>query len=385
VTYRSPGQDEPDVVGFGSERRPRRPWIYRGVVGAAVLVAAGLVVAHVAGERNAAAKGRPPPVILIHVGHRLLGATTGWEVVARGPRSLVIIQPSTGAVVQTAVPPLLSNNPEVALLVQPHRVIIRSYDEVPGYVVPDGGEARLLTGPLADNSPGPLLPGPQAGQAWVLLAPDQLPQGIGLVNAAGRLTRTTIRQPAFGSMAATAIADGRGYVLLLDESNGVYDAGPTWYRKIDAELVAVGPTRWLGFLCSGRHCGSVTIDAATGAMSNLPGPGVQAAFAWPTLGVTSPDGSTAAVPIFGQDGGVTLRLISLVNGSSQSLPVTLSSYAGYQFMAFSPDGRWLFVISAQGKLLAVSVRTGKVTGFGIRLPALSQVAIRPAPAATTAP
>lgn len=385
MTYRYPGQNDPDVVGFGSERPPRRPWISRALLSAAVLAAIGVVVAHAAAGPHPAAKAEPPPIVISHIGHRLFGATTGWELVARGSRDLVIIQPDTGLVVQTAVPALLSNNPEVALLVQPHQVIVKSYDDVPGYVVPDGGQARLLTGPMANDSPGPLLPGPGPGQAWVLISPDQPPQGIGLVNAAGRLTHTTIMQPPIGSMAATAIADGRGYVLLLDESNGVYDAGPTWYRKIDAELVAVGPSRWLGDLCSRQRCRSVAIDAATGATRDLPGPGLAAAFAWPTLGVTSPDGSIAAVPVFGKDGGVTLRLMSLINGSSETLPVALSSYPGYQYMVFSPDSRWLFIISAKGKLLAVDIRTRTVTGLGVRLPALSQLATRPAPALTTAP
>jgi hypothetical protein len=383
VTYRYRGPDDSDVVGFGSERPPRRPWMSRALLAAAVLVAAGLVVAHAAAGRHAAARGQPPPVV-ISLGHRLLGVTAGWEVIARGPRYLVIIQPATGRVVETPVPELLSNNPEVSLLVEPHRVIVRSFDEVPGYVVPDGGAAGPLTGPLAGNGPGPLLPGPQPGQAWVLLDTDEFPYGIGLVSADGRLTPTKIRQP-LGSNPTTAIADGRGYVLVLNDSNGLYDAGPTWYRKIGAELSAVGPRNWLGFACLRAHCYNVAINAATGALRYLPGPALETAFAWPTLGVTSPDGSTAAVPVFVSDGGVRVELVSLTKGTRTTLPVNLSPYPGYQFMAFSPDGRWLFVISAGGRLLAVSIRTGKVTGLGLRLPALSQVAIRPAPAPTRAP
>jgi hypothetical protein len=340
----------------------------------------------VAGERHPAAKARPSPVTVIHLGHRLLGVTAGWELVARGPRFLLIIQPSTGRVIRTAVPVLQSASLDVALLVESHRVIVRSFDQVPAYVVPDGGAAKLLTGPLAAGSPGVLLPGPRPGQAWVLRdGARAIPQSIALVNAAGRLTRTTIRQLPVGSLPATAIADGRGYVLLMNESSGLYDAGPTWYRKINAELVAVGPSRWFGFTCHRLRCHNVVIDAATGAARTLPGPGLGDAFTWPIPGVTSPDGSIAAAAVFGNYGEITIQLFNLSTGTSTMLPVTMSPDAGYQVMAFSPDGRWLFVAAAGGRLLAVSMLTDKVTSLGFSLPPISQVAIRPAPAPTTAP
>jgi hypothetical protein len=386
VAYRDPSQDEPDVVGFGSRRPPRRPWISRALLGVAAVVIASIVAAHVVGERHPAAKGQPPPVTVRRIGHRLLGVTANWELVARGPHYLVTIQPSTGRVVQTAVPPLQSASPDVALLVESHRVIVRSFDEIPGYVVPDGGAAQVLTGPLAASKPGVVLPGPQPGQAWILVdGPTQIPQAIALVNAAGQLTRTTILLPPVGSPAATAIADGRGYVLLMNGSNDLYDAGPTWYRKVDAELVAVGPSRWFGFTCRHNRCRNVTIDAATGALRPLPGPGLPDAFTWPVPGVTSPDGSVAAVPVFGNYGDVTIQLVSLTTGTSTTLPVTMSPYADDQVMVFSPDGRWLFVAAAGGRLIAVSMLTDKVTSLGVSLPLISQVAIGPAPAPTTAP
>jgi hypothetical protein len=258
-------------------------------------------------------------------------------------------------------------------------VVVRSYDQVPGYVVPDGAPARLLTGTLAADSPGPLLPGPQQGQAWVLVS-IPLPQSLALVGLDGKATSTRVRLPPNGALPGTAISDGRGYVLLLDEMSAydLYDAGPTWYRHINAEILAVGSSRWLGVVCH-KQCSNVVIDPATGSQRILPGPATQVAFSWPTLGVTSPDGSLAAVATYSDGNTMDLRLVSLQSGSSRTLPLPLVTAPGYQLMVWSPDSRWLFVVGRDGQLLAINAHTDQVTGLGIRLPAISQVAIRPAP------
>jgi len=48
-------------------------------------------------------------------------------------------------------------------------------------------------------------------------------------------------------------------------------------------------------------------------------------------------------------------------------------------MAWSPDSQWLFAVGAAGRLLAISVRTGRAVSVGVPLPPLSQVAVRAAP------
>jgi sugar lactone lactonase YvrE len=47
-------------------------------------------------------------------------------------------------------------------------------------------------------------------------------------------------------------------------------------------------------------------------------------------------------------------------------------------LAWSPDGKWLFVVAAHGKLLAIWAATGQVTGLGVTLPPLQQIAVRSA-------
>src|SRR5580658_8813603 len=101
-----------------------------------------------------------------------------------------------------------------------------------------------------------------------------------------------------------------------------------------------------------------------------------------TLGVISPDGTTAAVPVFATSdsgGSVTIRLVNLNTDASRTLDVVMDPSPGYQIMAWSPDSRWQFVPASGGRLVAVDAHTGQATGLGVSLPAIDQVAIRNAP------
>jgi hypothetical protein len=349
-------------------------------------VAAALIVAVVV--TNSARHGHKPPkptapsqsrVAISHLRQHVLGVTGSWDLFARGVSYLIRIQFASGTITRTSVPPLQSNNPEVALLVGPHEIIVRSYDQVPGYVVPDGDPASTLTGPLAADGPGPLLPGPLASQAWILVSSPGR-EKLALVDLDGRATGTSIRMPGGGALPATAISDGRGYVLLLTSANRIYDAGPTWDRIVPTMAVAVGPTGWLSLACHDGRCRDVVTSAASGAQRTLPGRGLQdSAFTWPTLGTISPDGTIAAVPVFfgnRSGSGVTIRLVNLRGGTTRSLHVALNPAPGYQFMAWSPDSRWLFVVAENGRIVAVSARTGQATGLGLPLPPVSQIAVR---------
>jgi hypothetical protein len=107
------------------------------------------------------------PVVVTQLGHRVLGVRAGWELFVRGsrglsgpPGELVRIQLAKGRLTRTTVPALLSTGP-VSFLVQPRTVIIRPFDFVPGYLVPDGRPAERLSGGLSLR--GPAVPGPQPG------------------------------------------------------------------------------------------------------------------------------------------------------------------------------------------------------------------------------
>jgi hypothetical protein len=75
-----------------------------------------------------------------------------------------------------------------------------------------------------------------------------------------------------------------------------------------------------------------------------------------------------------------VHLIDLRTGVTTDLDVPVSAPGGdasEQAMAWSPDGRWLFVAASGGQLVVVNQRTGRTESLGVSLPAVDQVAIRP--------
>ena len=379
-----------EVVQFGSGRTLGSRRLPR--IALACLVLAAIVTVAVRGtgqQARHAAKTPLPAVRVMSVGHSLLGVTAGWELFARGLDDLLRIQLAEGKISVTYVPPLLSASPYVAFVIGAHEAVIRSTDLVPGYVVPDGGQARLMTGPLAGS--GPLIPGPAPAQAaWVTSGAPTKP-ALSLVTLTGRRAGPTIRfQPGGPLLPETAVSDGRGYVLVTTGSYSVYDAGPGWDRPVPGTVVAVGPASWLVLACNGayRHCRNEVVDIPDSARRVLPGPvtGYPNYFSWPPTGVIAPDGSSAAVAENGRDGQLTVHLINLRSGANRNLNIVLgasysnnlplSSDLGGQSMVWSPDSRWLFVAAADGKLVAVDARTGKAELLWTRLPAVSEVAIR---------
>jgi len=377
-----------EVVQFGSGRSSGGRWLAR--TGLACLVLAAVVVVAVGGtgqHPRHAAKTPPPAVRVIAAGHRLLGVTAGWELFARGPDDLVRIQLAQGKISVTYVPPLESANPNVAFVIGAHEAVIKSTDLVPGYVVPDGGQARLLTGALAGDSA--LIPGPPRTQAaWVPSGSPTSPE-LTLVSLTGHRAGPTIRfRPGGPQAPANAVSDGRGYVLVSTGSFSAYDAGPGWDRPLPGTVVAVGSASWLVMTCDSlyRHCRYEVVDTAGGARRVLPGSaaGYPDYFSWPPTGVIAPDDSTAAVAESGRDGRLTVHLINLQSGASRNLNIVmgtpgnppLGADLNDQSMVWSPDSRWLFVAAAGGKLVAVDARTGKAERLWTKLPAVSQVAIR---------
>jgi hypothetical protein len=385
-------------VEFGSgrsaARRPLPRWVPRALL--ACLVVAALVTVAVRGVSHQArpaakAPAPPPPMRVTLAGYRLLGVTAGWELFARGPNELLRIQLAQGKITQTYVPPLETASPDVAFVIGAHEAVIRPSDLVPGYVVPDGGQARPLTGVLSDG--GPLVPGPAGSQAaWVASGSPTSPE-LSLIALTGHRSGPSIRFQSGGpQVPATAISDGRGDVLVTDNNDFiVYDTGPGWDRPVPGTVIAVGPTEWLVDACDPLylHCRDEVVNASSGSRRAVPGAaptGPYYYFGWPPTGVISPDGSTAAVAESGRNEQLTVHLVDLRTGATRDLnvPVGMSGgdlevggNANENSMVWSPDGRWLFVAATGGKLVVVDTRTGRVEGLGVRLPAVEQVAIRP--------
>jgi hypothetical protein len=388
-------------VEFGRRRSAGGRWGSRVLLAGLVLAAVVTVAVRSADyqARPARSPAPPPGLRVVAVGHRLLGVTAGWELFARGPDDLLRIELARGRIIQTYVPPLDTASPDVALVIGSRSVVIRPSDLVPGYFIPDGGQARPLTGLLADG--GPIVPGPAGSQAaWVTSGAPTSPV-LSLVTLAGHRSGPSINfQPGAPQLPSTAVTDGRGDVLVTDGHFSGYDAGPGWLRPVPGTVVAVGPATWLTDVCDAqyRHCRDEVVDAITGSRRVVPGPaafGASYIYSWPPTGVISADGSIAAVAGNGRNGLVTVLLIDLRTGAIRDLNLALGAgdrgvvadapggnlplggAASEESMAWSPDGRWLFVVASGGKLLAIDPRTGRAQSLGVRLPAVDQVAIRP--------
>jgi WD40 repeat protein len=303
------------------------------------------------------------------LGHPLLNTTAGWELFGRGEQVLVRVQPAAGRITRTTVPGLLSSGP-VSFLAGSDRVIIRPLDRVPGYVVQDGRPARQLS-PFI-NEEGPVFPGPNADQLWVQPADDRQPV-LALATLEGKRLADLIPVPSESS-SFQAVPDGAGN-LLIPGIGGLYDASPKGLRRISTgSLLAVGPTGWLVVECDDRHrCEPVLINRQDGARrvveSAVPPTG--------SSGVISPDGATAAIMTPGPNGTVGLYLVDLASGRQRVLELSVNQVAFDGAVAFSPDSKWLFAVTADGSVAVVNSRTGSIGSLGTPLPPLSQLVIRP--------
>jgi len=389
--------DGNEIVEFGARSDRSRQWLARLLLACFVIaVVVGLIFkatnhkshqqpqsplqssSQLASPVPVARAPATPPTV-VNVGHRLLGVTAGWELFARGPNDLVAIQMARGRITETSVPALASSMPEVSFVVGPHQAIVRSPDNVPGYVIPDGRPAQLITGPLANG--GPVIPGPKPDQAWVMSGTSSQPTAT-LVTLAGTPAGDTISFNTNYEVPATAEPDGHGYVLVVAKPpNLIYDVGPTFSHRITDQIIAVGPASFLGLACRGQQCHYAVINPATGSrrvLPSLPSRGVRDLLTWPPPGVVSPDGSTAAVLERNKHGQITVQLITMQSGAVTALNVAIDPSTPYDTLAWSPDSKWLFIAGTYGRLLAWNARTMQVHDLGVQLPDITQVAIRPA-------
>jgi hypothetical protein len=312
----------------------------------------------------------PAPVVSVsRLGHPLLGATAGWELFGRGDGVLVRIQPAAGRITTTTIPGLLSSGP-VFMLAGSDRVVIRPLDNVSGYLVPDGKPARELA-PLLNT--GPILPGPAPNQMWIQPTDDHEPV-MALATLDGVRLASFIRVP-LNTSAYDAAPDGAGY-LLFSGIGGVYDARPDGLHRISTgALLAVGPTGWLVVECDEQYgCQTILIGRLDGSRRVVKVGTINLN----QVGVISPDGSTAAMVIPGQNGASELYLIDLASGKRRTVGVSVSQESFDAGLSFSPDSSLLFAVTPDGKLAVINRRTGAVGSLGVPLPFLKQLMLRPA-------
>jgi hypothetical protein len=394
----------PDPDEGKPPKSPRRHYLWYGAIAAVVVLALLLTRAQQGTNRSAASSGSPSrtasasptpssrpspvqatssgsfvdpgtlllpspngsPVQVRTVGHPLLKVPADWELFAYAAGVVIRIQLAQGRVTSTTVPQPGSDTP-VVFVVGTDRAMVRPQDDTPSVVVRDGKPATELPASLRQGMS--LLPGPDQQHLWA-----EAGSALALFTLDGHPSGPTIDIPSGGSLMGS---DGAGYAL-LSGVGGFYSARPgAVHRVTSGLLLASGPTRWLTEECDDSlSCATVITDRVSGARHhtvNTPPDMFQ-----PGLGSISPDGRTAALPRSG--GGVAddaVDLVDLGSGTQHSVEVgrTTASQSGPSFV-WSPDSRWLFATDSAGQILSIDRSTGRATPLGVRLPPVTQLALR---------
>jgi hypothetical protein len=288
--------------------------------------------------------------------------TAGWELFARGAEQVVRMELARGRITHTTLSPLLSGAP-VSFVVAGDRAIVRSIDQVPGYVVPDGRPARPL--PAGLDGGGAAFPGPTPDTVWVEGNATMVLRGV----ADGR-ARAYVPKPESTPEVA---GDGAGG-LVFRVTGGVYAATPGGLRRITTgALLAVGPSRWLTLECDATHrCRPYATDRATGARRAVPA--VLAADV--PRGAIAPNGRTAVLFRLRRDGTPVPYLLDLASGASLALGVSIDP-PGEDNLVWSPDSHWLLTTASTGMITAIDPATGRATEVGVAMTSPTQLAVRP--------
>ena len=354
-----------DAAAAPVRGRPRRR-----LAVVALLLAVGLFIltrlVPAAPEKQAAPEppAPRPQVVVQELGHPVFGATAPWSLFLQAAGTLVRIDAAQGRVVTTTLPFIVSGSP-VRMVPGQDRVVLRPLDFSPSLVVEDGQPAQPWASGARDG--GVSFPGPDLGHLWVQVS-GQL---LRLVPMTGRVARAEMPLPPDADP-ETAVPDGTGFVV-VHRNTGYFLDRPSGFTFItDAQLLGVGPKYWVTGRCDdASSCGVELVIRTTGARRALP-TRVPAQPSRPPAAI-SPDG---AVLPFSADSG-PLGLLDLVTGQRRAVQPAVVPGDGFQTSAWSPDGRWLFVVDVLGRLIQVDSQTGRAADSGLTLPPLTDVVVRP--------
>lgn len=372
------GPDEDEVQsGGGSGHR----WTLR-ILGGVVIVVGAVVVVLIMRPPQTDPTGHDPSTPphasqgpkVSSVDLSWLDASSDWELFARTDNSVVRVQVRKGRVTHTRVPTLHSG--PVQFVVRRDAAFVHPIDSVPGYVVPDGHQARRSQDQIPDG--GTLLPGPKPNQLWVQ-RDEAESSSFDLVTLKGRPTGVSVDPPR--TVSGFARSDGSGHVLLRG-TGGVYHLRQGQSRRIThGRVVATGPQAWVITECRRQpQCRLVVVDPSNGDRHPLPGDLDSKIVAG---GATSPDGSTAALVVSETANHPRLFLIDLTTGKQTAVQVTLPtpgppSPQPPAAMTWSPQGQWLFIVQTFGSIQAIDPRSGQARPLGLHLASsVRQLAIRP--------
>lgn len=285
-----------------------------------------------------AALGQPVRSI-VEVGHPLVDASVGLDLFAQTVDGDVLrIDPDTGRIVRTDIPPLGSSGP-MLLLSAPNRVLVRPIDFVAGYAVHDDGRTERLAGDLADGLDG-LFPGPDDQHLWAMEPYDGNVITADLVNLDGSRAMAPITLTGAESWGS----DGRGGVL-VQATGGIYlvdRAGA--HRVTDGTILAAGPTELLTVECNDRLACLEVVTNRDGGTRTVLG-GVPADLVAQRGGVISHDGRYAAFSSYGRT-EPELHIVDLRTGADRDVGPTYWMTS----LVWSPDDRYVFYVDAESHL-----------------------------------
>jgi len=392
---------QPSPVGPGKKRAI---WI------GGIAVVVGVVVAVVVDQSGGAGggKGRPkaagatsstgvsstapssPPVItpelpvpsapataprVVEIGHRVLGATSNWQLVLYGDGALIRIEMAAGLLHRTPTPQVLSGG-GVSFVVGSTTAVLRPFDAVDGYVVRDGQPARVLRGVLSDGGAG-IYPGPTTDRVWVQPSTD------GTSTPAPRLFDLRTQQTVGTGPAAPAglgqpfMSDQAGY-LLYGGVGGVYDVRPEGVHRVTTgAIVAAGAHSLLAQECDDRFtCALVLVDQRSGARRQI---GASATALGFLTGSISPDARWASYAVISGAGQPQAHIVDLSTGADTALPLALSDNAfGSLPFVWDPDHDNLIVLDSSQSVRVVDPVTHRVSSLGVNLPPIDELGLRPA-------
>jgi hypothetical protein len=312
------------------------------------------------------------------------------------PPTVMRLDLATGTEVDTRLPALQSDGP-VALLAGPNGMIVRPLDSVPGYRVADGEPAEDLTGLLGGG--GPALSGPVPGTFWTP-SPFGFETSDGAELTSMRLVDEAGRDLGRGigvsDPGAAVASDGDGGIVLT-LSNGTIEAvtddpnaTPTHIGA--GRLIGASPAGFVYLPCDGdRQCPLQMVARNGTPLGAVPIPQPAGKV---LAGALSPDGTHLALivapaatstPASASAGPISrfppvpgLEMIDLRSGQVDPRPwITTNARAGDDAMVWTPDSRWLVMITGVNSLTAMAADLQDSHSTTVNVPYLARLALRP--------
>jgi hypothetical protein len=285
------------------------------------------------------------------------------DVFGSGREELVRVEAATGRVTRTYLPHVADVRPDIVPVAG--GVLVHRGDDGRTWLVPDGRPVRAV--PALERR-GPMLPGPDPDQVWLMSGPNPNAPML-LVGLDGRVARAGVGVSA--RLSSYPVPDGSGYPLFFGVE-GVYRAGPRGTRRVTSGAVlANGSRAWLVLECDDRGPCSTALVRRNG--SRIPVAIRPNDIAASVGGALSPDTRRVALHLGAAATDPGLVLVDLFSRDRLRTDTTLAPGASRRLLRWSPDSGALLTVTSSGTIVAVDPATGRSERL---LPLSASVAVR---------